>query len=93
MIETEDLYLAAYVIIRGGELRRVRVRALNGRRLAVFSISGDLLETAENDYWHQPTVDLHALKFQLRRLKDRAFDAVREEEKRIHGNGEARRFR
>lgn len=83
MLETEDLFLAAYALTRGGELRRIRVRTVNGRPLAVFFLEGEELELAERTYWAgDATANLQLLRFQLRRLKDRAFDAIREEKRR-----------
>ena len=40
MIQTDDLFLGAFVLVRGGELKAVDVRGLNGRRVAVFQIEG-----------------------------------------------------
>jgi hypothetical protein len=91
VLETEDLFLGAYALTRGGELRTIRVRHLNGRRLAVFLIEGDGLDGTEREYWRgDATVNLQLLKFQLRRLKDRAFDAIREEERRQHAGEQGR---
>ncbi|MCU0293262.1 MAG: hypothetical protein MUF10_14935 [Thermoanaerobaculaceae bacterium] len=95
MLETEDLFLAAYALTRGGgELVRVQVRALNGRRLAVFAIEGGGLEEAEREYWRgSAVVNLQLLKSHLRRLKDRAFDAVRQEERRRDVSGDEGGYR
>ena len=40
MIHTDDLFLGAYALMRGGELQDVEVRGMNGRRTAVFRIDG-----------------------------------------------------
>jgi len=91
VLETEDLYLAGLGLVRGGELVGVFVRGVNGRRMAVFRIEGKGMEEAERDYFKgAASVDLQALKFQVRRLKDRAFAALREEERHA---GEPRRDR
>jgi hypothetical protein len=77
---TEDIYLAAFGLVSGGELVDVHVRGTNGRRMAFFRIDGAGLERVERDYYGgSATVDLQRLKAQVRRLKDRAFDALREE--------------
>ena len=82
MIETEDLFFGAYALTRGGELSQVAVKSVNGRRLAVFTIDGDLGEAVQA-YWHgEATVNLQLLKSQLRRLKDHAFTVVREEQEK-----------
>jgi hypothetical protein len=80
LIQTDDLFLGAYLLIRGGELRSIEVRGTNGRRTAVFRIEGP--EGAELDYYGGKTVvNLQLLKLELKRLKDRAFEAIREEER------------
>jgi hypothetical protein len=80
LIQTDDLFLGAYVLMRGGELRSIEVRGTNGRRTAVFRIEG--AEGAELEYYGGKTVvNLQLLKLELKRLKDRAFEAIREEER------------
>jgi hypothetical protein len=77
---TEDIYLAAFGLVSGGELVDVEVRGTNGRRMAFFRIDGLGMAQVERDYYRgSATVDLQRLKAQVRRLKDRAFDALREE--------------
>jgi hypothetical protein len=83
VIDTDDLFLAALGLVRGGELTCVSVRGTNGRRMAVFSIAGAEAEAAAREYHRGPTsVDLRLLKNEVRRLKDLAFGALREEERR-----------
>jgi hypothetical protein len=85
-METDDLYLGALGLLRGGELVAVEVRGMNGRKVAVFHIGGSGMQEAERDFHRGPTlVDLRLLKSEVRRLKDAAFDAIREEEAR-HGS-------
>jgi hypothetical protein len=80
LIQTDDLFLGAYVLMRGGELQSVEVRGTNGRRTAVFRIEG--LDEWEHEYFGGKTVvNLQLLKLELKRLKDRAFEAIREEER------------
>jgi hypothetical protein len=89
VLTTDDLYLAGFALTRGGELVRVDVRGTNGRKVAVFRIVGPSVAEAERAYYHgQTPVDLQLLKLQVRRLKDRAFTAIRDEEER---NGRAER--
>jgi hypothetical protein len=85
-MQTDDIYLAAFALLRGGELLRVEVRGVNGRRLAFFWIDGDDMRQAEREYYAGPVaqVNLLLLKSSVRRLKDAAFDAIREEERRSH---------
>jgi hypothetical protein len=83
VLQTDDLFLGAFGLVRGGELERIEVRGTNGRRVAVFTISGANVEEAVRDYHRGPAlVDLRLLKSEVRRLKDAAFDAIREEERR-----------
>jgi hypothetical protein len=77
---TEDIYLAAFGLVSGGELVDVHVRGTNGRRMAFFRIDGTGMAQVERSYYGgSATVDLQLLKAQVRRLKDRAFSALREE--------------
>jgi hypothetical protein len=89
MIRTDDIFLGAFGLVRGGELVSVEVRGINGRRLAFFHIEGPEVDEAEREFFRgTASVNLQLLKFQVRRLKDRAFDAIREatreEERRGH---------
>jgi len=83
VLQTDDLFLGAFGLVRGGELEAVEVRGSNGRRMAVFTISGPGVGEAVRDYHRGAAlVDLRLLKSEVRRLKDVAFDAIREEERR-----------
>jgi hypothetical protein len=83
VLQTDDLFLGALGLVRGGELQEVEVRGMNGRRVAVFRIAGPGMEDAEREYHRGPSlVDLRLLKSEVRRLKDIAFDALRREERR-----------
>jgi hypothetical protein len=89
VILTDDLFLAALGLVRGGDLLAVSVRGTNGRRTAVFAIDGEAAEQASRDYHKGETsVDLRLLKSEVRRLKDVAFDAIRAEERRSHAGDE-----
>jgi hypothetical protein len=86
VLQTDDLFLGALGLVRGGELQGVEVRGMNGRRVAVFRISGPGMEATEREYHRGPSlVDLRLLKSEVRRLKDLAFDALRREERRDAG--------
>ena len=77
--------VVVYVLDDGveGELRVVEVRGMNGRRIAVFQIEGAGMVEAERNYYRGAAeVDLRLLKTEVKRLKDLAFAAIREEEKR-----------
>jgi hypothetical protein len=91
VLETDDLFLGAYGLVRGGELAAVEVRGTNGRRVAFFRISGPAAAEAERDYHRgATTVDLRLLKTEVRRLKDAAFTAIREEQRRGDAGHEGR---
>jgi hypothetical protein len=63
VVRTDDLFLAAFALLRGGELVGVQVRGTNGRRVAVFGIGGAGVEDAEREFHRGPTlVDLRLLK-------------------------------
>ena len=90
-MRTDDLFLGAFALSRGGELVGIDVQQTNGRRVAVFAIDGPGVDEAERDYFRGTTsVDLQHLKVQVRRLKDRAFDAVRADERKALVLGKAR---
>jgi hypothetical protein len=83
VLQTDDLFLGAFGLVRGGELSGIEVRGANGRKVAVFRIEGPGVENAERDYYRgAATVDLRLLKSEVRRLKDAAFEAIRKEERR-----------
>jgi hypothetical protein len=85
VLQTDDLFLGAFSLARGGELAGIEVRGVNGRRVAVFTIRG--AEDAERDYHRGPAlVDLRLLKSEVARLKNLAFEAVRREERRDAGH-------
>lgn len=91
MIQTDDIFLGAFGLVRGGELEGVEVRGNNGRRVAVFTISGPGIEDAARDYHRGPAlVDLRLLKSEVRRLKDVAFEAIRKEERRSDAGEQGR---
>ena len=91
VLKTDDLFLGGLALLRGGEIVSVDVRGTNGRRVAIFRIVGSEVEQAERDYYAGRTpVDLQLLKLQVRRLKDRAFGAIREEERNAGDEGRDR---
>jgi hypothetical protein len=91
VLETDDLFLGAFGLVRGGELRSIEVRGTNGRRVAVFTISGPGVDDAARDYHRgHALVDLRLLKSEVRRLKDAAFEALRAEERRADAGHEGR---
>jgi hypothetical protein len=86
-VQTDDLFLGGFALTRGGELAGIEIRGTNGRRMAIFRIEGEDVVAAERDYYRgQTSVDLQLLKLQVRRLKDRAFEALRQEEMRNAGH-------
>jgi hypothetical protein len=88
VLRTDDLFLGGLALLRGGQLVAVDVRGTNGRRVAIFRIVGPEVGQAEREYYAGRTsVDLQLLKLQVRRLKDRGFDAIREEERSAGDQG------
>jgi len=86
VLQTEDIFLGALGLVRGGELRGVEVRGVGGRRMAFFQIDGPAADDAERDYYHGAvTVNLRLLKSEVARLKNMAFEALRREESRDAG--------
>jgi hypothetical protein len=91
VLQTDDLFLGAFGLVRGGELHGIEVRGTNGRRVAVFTIGGPGVDDAVRDYHRGAAlVDLRLLKSEVRRLKDMAFDALRAEERRTDAGQQGR---
>jgi hypothetical protein len=87
VLQTDDLFLGAFGLVRGGELRGVEVRGTNGRRVAVFTIAGPAVDDVAREYHRGAAlVDLRLLKSEVRRLKELAFDALRAEERADAGH-------
>jgi hypothetical protein len=83
VLQTDDLFLGALGLVRGGELVRAFVRGTNGRRVAVFEIVGPGMDDIERDYYGgRSLVDLRLFKSEVARLKNVAFAALRGEEER-----------
>ena len=83
MLRTDDLFLGAFGLLRGGEVREVCVHGTNGKRMAVFSIEGPGMGDVEREYFHGPArVNLRLFKSEVARLKSIAFEALRREESR-----------
>ena len=75
---TENLYLGAYLLNEGAELRRVSVSRANGRTMAVFELEGSAVgEGSEAFYAERAVVNLAAYRRHLEALKDELFDALR----------------
>jgi hypothetical protein len=88
VIQTDDLFLGAYGLLRGGELTGVSVRAPNGRRVAVVAISGPGMDEVLREYHGgRSVVDLRLFKCEMRRLKDAVFEALRRQEEESHAGG------
>jgi hypothetical protein len=87
VLQTEDLYLGALGLLRGGQLCDVEIRGVNGRRMAVFHIDGSGMEDVERDYYRgESVVNLRLLKSEVARLKNVAFEALRRGENRDAGH-------
>jgi hypothetical protein len=93
VVQTDDLFLGAFGLLRGGFLREVLVQAEHGKAVAVFVIDGDGLEEIEHEYYRGDSrVNLRRLKSEVARLKSIAFEALRREESR-HESYPVRPFR
>jgi hypothetical protein len=87
VLRTDDLFLGAFALVRGGELQSLELHGANGRSMAVFCIEGPEVKKAEREYYSgSATVDLRLLKMEVRRLKELAFEAIRKEEERDAGD-------
>lgn len=83
VLRTDDLFLGAFGLLRGGDVRDVCVHGTNGKRVAVFAIEGPGMEDVEREYFHGPClVNLRLFKSEVARLKSIAFEALRREESR-----------
>jgi hypothetical protein len=83
VLRTDDLFLGAFALARGGSLAGVEVCGVNGRRIAYFHIEGADADETQHEYYHGPAVvNLQLLKAAVRRLKDEAFAAIRQEQRR-----------
>jgi len=89
VIRTDDIFLGAFALSRGGDLSGVEVQGVNGRRVAYFHIDGPDAAETQRDYYQGPAVvHLQILKASVRRLKDAAFEAIRAEERNHEATGE-----
>jgi hypothetical protein len=92
VLQTDDLFLGALGLVRGGELVRAFVRGTNGRRVAVFEIAGPDMDDVEREYYAgRSLVNLRLIKSEVVRLKNAAFDALRQEERHARQPGRYRR--
>ena len=93
MLQTDDLYLGALGLARGGELVRAFVRETNGRRgrVAVFEIAGPGMDDVEREYFAgRSLVDPRLIKSEVV-PKNVAFTALRQEERDVRESREDRR--
>ena len=75
---TENLYLGAYLLSEGAELRRVSVSRANGRTTALFELEGEAVERASELFFsRRAIVNLAQYRRHLEALKDELFDALR----------------
>ena len=55
MRQTDGPFLWTLGLVRGGELQKVVVRGVNGRRMAVFRITGPGIKEVERHYYYGST--------------------------------------
>lgn len=79
-LETTDIFRGAYFLANGGDLAEIRVRK-NGRRIAVFLITGKNLDRLDRDYrCGRALVNPVQLRTALNHLRDLMFEKLRERE-------------
>ncbi len=82
ILETTDLFMGAFLICEGCGLRDIRVRK-NGRKIAVFCITGENLSRLDREYRSGDAL-VNPVRFResLNRLRDMLFEKLHETEGR-----------
>ena len=81
-IRTDDLWLSALALARGGRLVELQMEGTNGRKTAVFRIAGPGLVELEEAYARGTAeANVLELKGQMSHLKDVLFARMRREER------------
>jgi len=94
VFRTEDLFLGAFALTRGGELQGVEVREIGSRQMAIFCIDGaDMIEVEREYHRGRTVVDLRLLKTEVARLKNLAFETLRRERARVAGDRRREEYR
>jgi len=76
-----DVYLGAWLMNEGAELKGVNISRSNGKTTAVFELDGPAIEEHAAQYFgERATVNLAAYRRHLEALKDQLFDAIRRNE-------------
>jgi hypothetical protein len=76
-----DLYLGAWLLHSGAVLKGVQVSRSNGKATAVFELEGPGLEEHAREWFEGRAVaNVAAYREKVEALKDRLFDALRENE-------------
>ena len=77
-LETTDIFRGAFLLCSGGDLTGVRVRN-NGKRIAIFLITGKDLDKLDRDYRSgRALVNPVQLRESLNHLRDVMFKKLRE---------------
>ena len=77
-LETTDIFRGAFLLCSGGDLAEVRVRK-NGKRIAMFLITGKSLDKLDRDYRSgRALVNPVQLRESLNHLRDVMFQKLRE---------------
>jgi hypothetical protein len=94
-LSTENLYLGAYALTHGAELKGVAVSRSNGRRTAVFELDCPWVHKLADEYYGgTAVVNLTEYRRHLEELKDELFGALRKtetEQRREHAHREGGR--
>lgn len=79
-MKIKDLYLGAYILCEGGRLAGLEIIPGRGKPTVVFHLEGVEDSQVVTSYLTgRATVNLSALRSNLSYLKDRMFDAIRQE--------------
>ena len=73
-----DVYLGAWLLTEGAELKGVQLSRSNGKTTAVFELDGPGIEEHAALYFKErAVVNLAVYRRHLEKLKDELFDAIR----------------
>jgi tRNA 2-selenouridine synthase SelU len=83
MLVTENLYLGAYALANGAQLKGVVVARSNGRKTVVFELDAPHVQRLADEFYKEEetaVVNVAAFRQALEELKDELFAALRRTE-------------